>query len=270
MLTATAAVFTLLQDAVVRSPQWNDAADLHQRARVSADALRRVVGGAGASVPHLAGRAAFPALEPRRRSSFLVTASAIAVRSVPDGAAWAPISAPLAPGAATASVDWHPGCASGTVCGFTSESDAVVLDGAGGWHLLSIESLAPATLGIVDRVPGRTATFEAGATIAEAEEVSLYFDTGSGALRQEGPGEGDFPVVDGLSALRFEYFTEGLAPLSLSSLSDGPLCGSGSLAYDCDVLRIRAVRARFTVASPRAGVAPLSLVVDVTPRNLQR
>ena len=43
LLTVTAGVFTMLDAAVQRSPVWNDAADLHQRARVAVDAMAAAV-----------------------------------------------------------------------------------------------------------------------------------------------------------------------------------------------------------------------------------
>jgi hypothetical protein len=271
MLAASAAVFTLTNEAIRRSPHWNDVADLHQRARVAVDAVTRAVSVAGAAVPNGALAPAFPAIEPRRRSTFAVSSSAVTLRHVPEGGAWTTLASDLAPDGTTVEVATHPGCAVGAVaCGLDVGMTVAVGDGAGGWHLLGIEAVAPPILTIADRVPGRTATFAGGSTIAEVLETSLYFDRGAGVLRQEGPGDGDFPIVDNVADARFEYFGAGLARIDLAALVDGPLCGTGALAYDCDLHRIRSVRAVVTLAPARAPIRPLTVVVDVSPRNVQR
>ena len=271
MLAASAAVLTLVNRSVAESPKWNDDADLHQRARVAAEVITRVLSAAGASVPNGAGVPAFPAIEPRRRFSFTPSSSAVTVRFAPEGGAWATIAADLLPGDRAVEIAPSPGCPAGVIaCGFEAADNVAVLDGLGGWHLLVVEGVAPPTLSIADGVPGRTATFRAGATVAELVETSLYFDRPSGMLRQEGPGDGDFPLVDRVADLRFEFLGAGRAPLALSALMDGPLCGSGSLAYDCDVHRIRTVRAVLRISSARPGDRGLGVVVDVSPRNVQR
>lgn len=269
MLAASAAVFTLVADATARSPRWNDAADLHQRARMALDVVYRTLAPAGAGL--LRGSTiAVPAIEPRRRFTFQVLSSAVTVRHAPERGAGATLAADLPPGASTATIAVEAGCASDLVaCGFTIESEAAVFDGTGGWHLLAVDSISPLALGVADRLPGRTTTFAAGASVIEILETSLYFDRPSGTLRQEGPGEGDFPVLDNVTDVRFEYLN-GLVPIPLPTLSDGPLCGSGSLAYDCDLGRIRSVRVRIKMAPARPDVPGLTAVADISPRNLQR
>lgn len=271
MLAASAAVLTLVNRSVALSPKWNDDADLHQRARVAAEGIIRVLSAAGARVPNGPGVPLFPAIEPRRRSAFTPSPSAVTVRYVPEGGAWSTIAADLLPGDRAVEIAAPPGCPADVIaCGFEAADTVAVLDGVGGWHLLVVEGVTPPTLSIADRVPGRTATFRAGATMTELVETSLYFDRSSGVLRQEGPGDGDFPLVDRVADLRFEFLGAGAAPLALSALIDGPLCGSGSLAYDCDLHRIRTVRAVLRISPARAGDPDMGVVLDVSPRNVQR
>ena len=271
MLATTAAVFTVLSRALTNSRDWNDAADLHQRGRVVIEAISRIVSAAGASLAAPGPVPLFPPLEPRRRSTFLPSASAITVRHVPDLGAWARLTSALPPEGTAVDVDARAGCPAGLpACGLAGGMDAVVLDDTAGWHLLTVQAVADSTAQVNDRVPGRTRTFPAGATIAEIVETALYFDRASRTLRQEGPGEGDFPVADNVEDITFEYFGAGLAPIALAALSDGPLCGTGSLAYDCDLHHVRHVRTTVTIASARAGARPLRLVVDLSPRNLSR
>jgi hypothetical protein len=269
MLAASAAVFTLVSDATARSARWNESADLHQRARIAVDAITRLVALSAAAPPAAGLQRAFPAVEPRRRSSFLASASAITVRHVPEGAAWAHVNGDVPPNAAAVTIRNHSGCADGVVnCGFVARTGAAILDGRGDWHLFFVEPSAPDVLAISDAVPGRDATFPAGAVIVEMLETSLYFDRGERTLRQEGPGEGSFPIVDNIADVTFEYFAAGLEPLPLPSLSDGPLCGSGSLAYDCDLHRVRSIRATVTVTGSTPQTRSLRLVVAVTRRVL--
>jgi hypothetical protein len=142
---------------------------------------------------------------------------------------------------------------------------AAILDDTG-WHLLSIDSVAVGSAGVVDPVGGRTGTYGIGAHLVEVVETSLYLDDRTRVLRQHGPGDGDFPVVDGISELQFDFFGSGGVPLAWPELSDGPLCGRGALAYDCDLLRIRAVRATVGIVSA-VGRPPLRFVVEFTPRS---
>jgi hypothetical protein len=267
MLAATAAVFTLVGDATLRSARWNESADLHQRARIAVDAITRLVALSAAAPPTAGLLRAFPAIEPRRRSSFLASASAITVRHVPEAAAWTYVTADVPPGAVTATIRNHTGCADGVVnCGFAARTGAAILDGRGDWHLLFVEPSAPGVLAIADAIPGRAATFPAGAAIVEMLETSLYFDRRERTLRQEGPGEGSFPIVDNIAEIVFEYFATGPEPLPLASLIDGPLCGSGSLAYDCDLHRVRTIRATVAVTGSNPEMRPLELVVEVARR----
>ena len=271
MLAGSAVALGLVTTATAESPRWNDAADLHQRARVAVESIVRHVALAGADAPVAALAASFPVIEPRRRSSFLASNLALTVRHVAESAAWTTLRADLPPGARTVAIDVHPGCPAGVEsCGFVQPTDAVVLDGRGDWHLLNVASDAPGILLASDLVPGRAATFPAGSMLAEVQETSLFFDRGTRSLKQEGPGGGTFPIVDSVADLAFEYFTDNLQPLPLGTLTDGPLCGSGALAYDCDLRRIRTVRAALTIAATGADPRDLRLTVEITPRRRAR
>ena len=77
-------------------------------------------------------------------------------------------------------------------------------------------------------------------------------------------------MLDNVVDLGFEYLGDGLTPMALQTLVDGPLCGSGSLAYDCDLARIRSVRVRIGIAHARPDVRGLTAIADISPRILQR
>src|SRR5581483_10659182 len=106
-------------------------------------------------------------------------------------------------------------------------------------------------------------------------------------LRQYDGYLSDLPVVDDVAGLTFDYFGDpdppteprppvgtdnclydasgsrkpmpvltpsgdGLAPLPLAMLNDGPWCGGGALQFDADLLRVRAVRVTLRVRSSQA------------------
>jgi prepilin-type N-terminal cleavage/methylation domain-containing protein len=193
MLTITAAVFTLLADAVRRSPLWNDDADVQQRARVAVEAIAAELRRAGAGSADGPLRHVLAVVEPRRVNG-AVTVTAVTVRYVPD-------DAPIA-----------------------------------------------------------------GFDIANVSTITMYFDAASGTLRREEPGHGDFPVVDAIDDIRFEY-ADGSSLLPLELFDDGPPCEAGGITFDCDVLRIRAIRVTVRLRA-RLGRA-ITTSFEVAPWNLQ-
>lgn len=268
MLAASAAALMLVSQATTQSPRWNEAADLHQRVRVAVDAIVRHVALAGGGPPLAPAGPTFPPIEPRRRSSFLLSDTAVTIRHVPEGAAWTRLSADLPPGATSASIELHSGCPAGiAACGFVGPIDAAVFNGEGSWDLLEVASTGPTMLAVAERVGGRTVTFGTGSPIVEVQEASLYFDRATGTLRQEGPGQGNFPIVDHVAALVFEYFDARFERIPLGTLSDGPLCGSGALAHDCDLLRIQTVRAALTIEATHPETRDVQAVIDSTIRR---
>jgi hypothetical protein len=46
-----------------------------------------------------------------------------------------------------------------------------------------------------------------------------------------------------VTGVRFDYFADDLAQLSIAQFADGPFLGSGAAAFDADLLRLAAVRA---------------------------
>lgn len=279
MLTATGAVFHLLDDGIARSALWNESADLHQRARVGAEVLSSEIRAAGAGSGRDPLQRFFATVEPRRRTSGAATTAAITLRHVPDHAPWSTLAGPLPPGGGLVGIARRSGCPLGTIaCGFTAGMDAVVFDGTGNWDTVLIQAIGPDALVVVDRPGPRSAAYSAGAAIVEFVETTLYLDGAQGTLRREHPGVSDLPMLDHVVDLRFEYFGEpsppvsprppvgianclydaagatvplpvlaadhgALASLPIAMLSDGPMCGSGATAYDVDLLRIRRIRA---------------------------
>lgn len=148
-------------------------------------------------------------------------------------------------------------------------------------------------------------SFEMGSTAAEVVIRGYYFDRVAAQLRLYDGDGSDQPVVDEVAGLTFELFgdpapprrpmpspglenclylasgewrggitlaasDDGLAPLPLAMLSDGPWCGTGDTAFDADLLRVRRVRvaARLRVSGGRDPQPDYRVVFDVSPPNL--
>ncbi len=283
MVTATGAILGLLESGTSKNVLWNEAADLHQRARVAAARLAAELGAAGAGTNAGPLPRSFAALAPGRRSAGTADASAVTLRYVPEHAPRSTLSAPLVPSSGIASIASDSGCPQAAVaCGFRADMDAVIFNNTGNWDTVVIQSIDPGVLVIGDRPAPRSVTYNAGAQIVQIVEVTLYLDPAGRVLRREHPGASDLPLVDNVVDLAFEYFGDPLPPtfprppagtgnclydiagtpiplpvltadhgalasLPISMLTDGPFCGAGSTTYDLDLLRIRKVRASVTL-----------------------
>ena len=104
-----------------------------------------------------------------------------------------------------------------------------------------------------------------GSDLAGVVTATWYFDAQAGVIRREEPGHGDFPVVDAVADVRFEYF-DAWSSLALENFGDGPWCAADGVAYDCDVLRIR--RVRVTIALRSRLAQPMTVAFEVMPWNL--
>ncbi|NQW05408.1 MAG: prepilin-type N-terminal cleavage/methylation domain-containing protein [Acidobacteria bacterium] len=138
--------------------------------------------------------------------------------------------------------------------------------------------------------------YRAGSTVTEVILRGYYLDEVAAQLRYYDSDGTDYPVVDDVTGLVFEYFgdpapprwprpdpavanclynqfgdwlggallptaADGLAVLPLAMFTDGPWCGAGDTAFDADLLRVRRVRVSVTVSS-------YQVVFDVAPPNL--
>ena len=290
LLAATGAVFHLLDDGVGRSALWNEAADLHQRARVGVEALSSEISaaGAGGDVTSLASYLA--TVEPRRRLSGAASPLSMTVRYAPDNAPRSTLTSSLLPGATLVHIARHDGCPDGTTaCGFHPNMNVLVFDRAGNWDTVTVVTIAPDTLIVTDLPVSRTVSYEAGANVMQVTEATVYYEPSDGTLRREHAGASNLPLLDNVVDLQFAYFGDpdppvaprpppgvanclydaagsrvtlptlsadhgALAGLPLAMLSDGPMCGSDATAYDVDLLRIRKIRASFRL---QAGVPML-------------
>ncbi len=245
MLTVSGAVLGLVHDGLAGTPILEETTDLHQRARVVADAVAADLRAAAAGTPSGSLSRHFAAVEPRRPGDPPGTSTGLAItlRYAVSGGAHSRLVQPLDPGVPIAIVDAVNGCPAGTAaCGFVADTTALVFDSAGHADLVSIDSVGPGVLSITDVSGGRAASYAAATEIAEATQVSYLFDPAAATLRRE-EGGGSFVVADNVIGVAFEYLDAAMAPMPLPGFSDGPFAGAGPTAFDLDLLRVRTVRA---------------------------
>lgn len=243
VIAVCAAVLGLLHDGLAATPVLEETTDLHQRMRVSIDRLDAEIRAAAAGSPSGSISRFFAAIEPRGPTDAPGTAlpSRLTVRYVPHGGAYSRLVQPLVPAAPVAFIETV-GCPVGTTaCGFNAATTALVFDTTGSADLVSVDAIGPGALTISSVAAGRAA-YPAGSEVVEARQVSFVFDPVARQLRRL-EGGGSFVLVDNITALSFQYFAADMSPLPLAIFADGPFVGSGSIAFDADLLRVRTVRA---------------------------
>jgi hypothetical protein len=181
-----------------------------------------------------------------------------------------------------------PNCPSGAaLCGLTSGAGVIVFDRRGAFDTYTVIDNAGS---VVRRATGPAYSYPAGLPVSEVEMVTYYFDAASHQLRQYDGYQTDVPLVDNVVAMSFEYFGDpnppvspkppagvenclfdasgalrsmplltpdanGLAPLPLTMLADGPWCGEvGSTPFDADLLRVRSIRVTLRIQAVSSGV----------------
>lgn len=266
MLTMTGAVMTLLHDGLARTPVLEDAADLHQRARVAVDVISADLRAAGNGTLTGPLSAVLPAVEPRgaQGGPGSASADAVTIRYVPALAARSRLAQPLEPASDVALLE-PAGCPRlTTACGFATGMRAVVFDPAGQMDGVLVELIAPDLLVLSGAAAPRSVTYAAGSEIAQIVETSYTVDPGTRQLRRS-EGGGTFAVTDNVEGLTFEYFGDSLAVLPISGFQDGPFRSPGSRTFDADLLGIRAIRAtlRFASGNPRSPALTATLTVSL-------
>jgi len=268
MLAMTGALMTMLHHGLARTPVLEEAADLHQRARVAAERLAADLRAAGSGTPSGPLSARFPAAEPRGLADVPGSAvpDVLTIRYVPAHAARSRLVEPLEPGSGFAIIETA-GCPSQTTaCGFTASANALVFDSSGQMDPLRVEAIGVGTLVLAAAVAPRAATYPAGSEVAEAVEATYALDTESRQLRRT-EGNGTFTVADNVEALTFEWLDERLAVMPLASFQDGPFHAAGSRVFDVDLLRVRVIRATIQLASGSGRVPSAVARITVALRN---
>jgi hypothetical protein len=245
-LTVAAALLLLLVSSIVAYVGPADSAfavqgelaDMQQRLRAAADALRRDLGVAGGGVQgSQAGRTGpltswAPALLPLRIGSRdadppgTFRPDAITILSVaPLPASSTSIGQPLPARNDVVSVEAAPGCpVADPVCGFAAGSNVVVADGEGAFDLFTVTGVTPPLLVLRHNGGDWAKTYPTGSMIGPVEARTYYLRAASGTrppqlVRYGGGSSPDVPVVDHVVGLTFQYFGDPEPPRMRRPLS---------------------------------------------------
>lgn len=268
----------LLADARSTIDVSRERADLQQRGRVALEAVGSALreAGTGARQGPLVGPLIrwMPTVWPGRSDRLSASDAMTTIRvltSVPP----ATLAADAPAGSTTLAFD-RAGCP--LPCGFFDRMTVVVVDGRGDFDLFVLDA-TDGGAAAVRRLPGGTAaSYVRGAAVFPAEVRTYYWKRPARELRSDDGDRGDFPVVNDVVDLAFEYLGDpappaeprpplgdenclydsagaaraGLsyfarsggtfAPLDAAVFQDGPWCGRGAEPFDADLLRIRVVR----------------------------
>ena len=126
-----------------------------------------------------------------------------------------------------------------------------------------------------DAITILSASGDDAAVVSNTYYLKTDAASGLSQFRHYNGDDGDFPVMDGVDLLRFEYFGLDSAKIEPAAFVDGPWFPDAADAnrFDADLLTIRRVRVTIRV-QPRAlfrgRLAGREIRFDVAPRNLNR
>ncbi|MEQ1759018.1 MAG: hypothetical protein ABL986_11915 [Vicinamibacterales bacterium] len=206
-------------------------ADLQQRTRVAVEQIQSALNEAGAGplvgatrgslgryvasvLPYRIGR-----LRNDPESGVRYRPDVLSVLSVPLTGAQAVLRDGAAVDATFLTLEWPASCpppSSATVCGFGPGTSAVVFDRRGRWDLVTVESAAGSTVTI--DAPGLRFAYSPGAVVSEVrvDVLSLRVDAqGISQLSRYDGFVAEFPIVEHVESVSFEYFGEPLPPQRL-------------------------------------------------------
>lgn len=279
LVALSALTCSILIDARTAIDISGERADLHQRARVGAEAIASAIRDAGAGP--VRGIATgplvrwLPPLWPGRANHTDVTRALTIIRALPQVApAILRFDVPSDP----TGLDFDHGGACTLPCGFFDRMTIVLLDRLGNFDLFVLLQTDGASAS-VRRLPGGTgAAYASGTAVLPAELRTVYWNRDGRELRTDGGDRSDFPVVNDIVDMSFQYFGDPLPPtepqppagienclydsagvpwpgrqvleraggtlavLDPAAFEDGPWCGAGPEPFDADLLRIRSVR----------------------------
>jgi prepilin-type N-terminal cleavage/methylation domain-containing protein len=215
-------------------------------------------------------------------ASTAVRTDALTVYYVPATPIQTSVSALLTPPVLELEVSAPAGCPVGLpVCGVVAGTELLVFDTAGHFDTFGATQVSATSAQLQHRATDVSWTYPVGSSVAQVATHVYYFDAINAQLRHYDGVSTDVPVIDNVTGLSFTYFGDprpptqpkpplgvdnclydaagnpkpmpvlaqntSLVALPASMLSDGPWCGSGSSAFDADLLRVRTVRVTLRV-----------------------
>ncbi|HTL43630.1 MAG TPA: hypothetical protein VL262_04765 [Vicinamibacterales bacterium] len=281
MLTVIGSVCEIMSPAHATAFVQAEMQDMQQRARAVADRLTHDLWLAGAGPTSGSRRGPliryFAPVLPRvccgagADAPGSVSSNRLTIAFVPRDSPEAVLSSAVAPDALRLDVAAGASCPTSVpACGFADGDVLLVFDDSGQYDVFKLDlgsglpMLGPLT-------PAFDRRYAAGATVCRVVVRSYYRDIPSNQLFTADGDGAPQPVVDRIVALRFEYVDAAGTPLDVL-LADGPWRGSGSMAYDADLLRVRRMRVSYTIRSGLQGTGALRIpdltsTFDVQLRN---
>jgi len=313
MVVVTGAVFQLVNPSQSTSQIQPEVQDMQQRMRVGADSLFKdlVMAGAGTYQGAVTGSLMgyFAPIIPRRTGKISPDANNTAyddrltITYVPNTYSQTSITSAMPDPSAELKVSNQANCpATNQLCGFNTGDEVLIFDTTGNFDTFTITQVQADAGHLQHRGQALSTGYQPGAIITQVKSHTYYLDSTNHQLRDYDGDDGDFPIVDNVVGLKFEYFgdpnpptqpkptppqsnclydslgnysgssmttlTSGgasLASLPISMLKDGPWCGGGTNQFDADLYRVRKVKVTLRVQTPIAALRGQNATLFANP-----
>lgn len=215
---------------------------------------------------------------------------AITLTYIPNTYSQTTIENSMPPQSAEIKVEDQSNCPKGQeLCGFEVGQDVLIFDTTGHFDTFTITNVQDSAGHLQHRGQNLNHEYKAGSNVTLVESNTYYLNRTTNQLMKYDGGSTEIAVVDNVVDLKFEYFgdpappkapkpppgeanclydaqTNYIGPAALSPddgslaslpkaiLTDGPYCGSGSNAFDADLLRVRKVRVTIRVQTGVEGL----------------
>jgi len=298
MMVVTGAVFQLVNPSQSSAQIQPEVQDMQQRMRVGVDTLFKdlVMAGAGPYQGSYSGSLMgyFAPILPRRTGKISPDTytgaweDRITVTYVPNTYSQTTISDPMPSPSAELKVNPQANCPAGQdLCGFHQNDEVIIFDSSGHFDTFTITEVQTDAGHLQHRGQDFGYAYQPNASITQVKTHTYYLDAANRQLRDYDGDDADFPVIDNVVGLKFEYYGDpnpptlpkppsgianclydalgnytasgmsvlttgggSLAPLPITMLRDGPWCGGGSNQFDADLYRVRKVKVTLRVQTP--------------------
>jgi type II secretory pathway pseudopilin PulG len=315
MMVVTGAIFQLVNPSQSTAQIQPEVQDMQQRMRVGSDALFKdlVMAGAGPYQGPVTGSLMgfFAPIIPRRTGKINPDSSSgayddrLTVTYVPNTYSQTTITDAMPSPSSELKVSDQAHCPHGqNLCGFHESDEVIIFDTSGHFDTFTVTEVQDAAGHLQHRGQNFGYRYDPGASITQVKSHTYYLDSTNRQLRDYDGDDGDFPVVDNVVGLKFEYFGDpnpptqpkppltvanclydisgnytasametlttgggSLAPLPISMFKDGPWCGTiGSTnQFDADLFRIRKVKVTLRVQTPLAALRGQNTLLFANP-----
>jgi Tfp pilus assembly protein PilW len=253
-LTLGGAIMSLVAAGQTIARTQPEASDLHQRARIAAQAIGRELRDAGAGIERdaLAGPLIqrFPPLAPSADGG--ITIWSVTSRDAQGAPAFA-----VAPGATLVTLRPSSACAAGAAaCAFSAGTSAIAFTPSGCRTTIRIAAAVGDVLQLAAPLAG--CALDTTSAIAEGDVHTYRVDTAARQLirRDEATGSSN-PMLDGVASMTLTCFADASGSEAITG------------ATDADFVRTRRVRVtlQFAAANPLLRIPDFTIAIDVTPVN---